>query len=678
MLKRRIDSYLGLNRLSVGKKLMVMVAMFIGVISAMVGYTVVTLDAQKSDGAVVNIAGRQRMLTQKFTKEFFLALHQARQSNTPVDRNRMEKSQKLFDLSLEALALGGQTYLDLGMEKPIELPGTNNENIKQKLDQVNTLWQQLQQEVSEANTAELSSDRLDQVNSLSEKVLGTMNQAVVMLANESDQKVRNMVSHQIWIWSFAVIASVLIGGIIVKNITGPLLQAVGITRRISEGDLQSYPGSKQQKDELGALLGHVDQMRSELSAIIHTVQQNSRQMSLSSYQISTISKKIHDASASEKLGSQRVVEATDSLRGIVATVSDSIERAKATAHETKMLGEQGIAVVNENISELTSSVEGVNTTAARLESLKSATEKINTIIESIDTIAEQTNLLALNAAIEAARAGEHGRGFAVVAGEVRTLASRTAESTTEITALISDLTAKVDASVNSMQEVVRQVHKSREKSEETVTVFSSIMDGISNNTENTSYIAQCNTEQTEQLEQFQSELTLLLDVLNNNGEMAIQTTSVADSLHTVSQELDELLQRFKTDTINNPNRDPSDNRRFPRVRNNITVDLIQGKYKVEGLTEDFSLGGIKVRSATRLDSSQPLVVNLYVPSADRSGDPERLTIDSRIVHIRREGNLYHYGIDFGSLSAVEKKRVEKVFEYFKKPHSFASPIESAA
>ncbi|MCM4841507.1 methyl-accepting chemotaxis protein, partial [Escherichia coli] len=70
-------------------------------------------------------------------------------------------------------------------------------------------------------------------------------------------------------------------------------------------------------------------------------------------------------------------------------------------------------------------------------------QKIGDIISVIDGIAFQTNILALNAAVEADRAGEQGRGFAVVAGEVRNLASRSAQAAKEIKGMIEESVNRV-------------------------------------------------------------------------------------------------------------------------------------------------------------------------------------------------------------------------------------------
>ena len=86
--------------------------------------------------------------------------------------------------------------------------------------------------------------------------------------------------------------------------------------------------------------------------------------------------------------------------------------------------------------------ELANKTVDSMEDINSQTTAISEAISVIDQIAFQTNILSLNAAVEAATAGEAGRGFAVVAGEVRTLASRSAEAAKQIKDLVENAQRK--------------------------------------------------------------------------------------------------------------------------------------------------------------------------------------------------------------------------------------------
>ncbi|GEM_PF-569327 len=670
-----INRVLHFDELSVRKKIRVLNLFFLVIITAMVAYTSLTLFQQKSDGLVINIAGRQRMLTQKFTKEFFLSLSLAGDEAAGMDRQQMQKTRRLFEVSLAALADGGETFMDLGMTRPVQLSGTADDEVRAQLATVKKLWQQLLQRISRVQPGGINPGQLVDINTLSTKVLASMNKAVGMLADRSDSKVQFLLVSLVLLWLAAIVAAMKISALLVERITSPLTRMVAATKRITEGDLRSYQADPPPADEIGFVARQIDVMRRSLSDIIHTVQQNGQQMTHSSYQIARISGEISDTSAREQRSSEQVLSAISDLLEISDAVSARMETARETVSQTRAQTEEGITAVHQNIGELTETVGSVNETARQMGALEKATGQIHNIIESIQNIADQTNLLALNATIEAARAGEAGKGFAVVANEIKELAKQTAESTTEITSLINRLTERVADSVSSMQQVVDKVHHSRQESEKTVSAFETMTRGINQTMESTEEIAQFNEQQTEQLNQLYERINDLFEVLGQSTKKSDATALVADDLHFIAEELDRMLGRFETDpAATTIKKKDGEKREFPRIQNNIRLQLHQDHQVVEGITRDLSLGGFRIKCREKLDwrRDKPMEITIFLPTVGGSAKEETVTVTARILHEQKEDGFYLYGAKCNCQDPAIREKLIQIFAYFQKPFEFES------
>lgn len=127
----------------------------------------------KSDpglAVTINLAGKQRMLTQKMSKEFLLI---ASAYNTEENRLNLQETSGLFERTLKGL-LDGDTTLDL--------PGTKEESIRTQLQKVEGLWTGFRPSVEFAIT-EKGVIPEDKIGSLAEQnlpLLKEMNKAVGM------------------------------------------------------------------------------------------------------------------------------------------------------------------------------------------------------------------------------------------------------------------------------------------------------------------------------------------------------------------------------------------------------------------------------------------------------------------------------------------------------------------
>ena len=145
----------------------------------------------------------------------------------------------------------------------------------------------------------------------------------------------------------------------------------------------------------------------------------------------TLSKTANNLSISSNEQAASLEETAAALEEVTSTIASNTEntlRMLNLAHSVSDDAHQGETLANKTVQ----SMDSINTEVSA----------INEAIAIIDQIAFQTNILSLNAAVEAATAGEAGKGFAVVAGEVRNLASRSAEAAKEIKNMVAKANTK--------------------------------------------------------------------------------------------------------------------------------------------------------------------------------------------------------------------------------------------
>ncbi len=334
-----------------------------------------------------------------------------------------------------------------------------------------------------------------------------------------------------------IIIGIVLGFIITRAITKPLLLGVEAAQRVAEGDL-TVKIDVDSTDEIGVLASALNQMIDKTSEVISGIQQAAEQVSSGSEELSAASQNLANA-ATEQAAS--IEETSASIEQLSSSIEQNAQNAKATDNQVNQAAQMSV----ESLNIAQKGIEQVQALGLSMKEIQDSSAEIVNVIDLITDIADQTNLLALNAAIEAARAGEAGKGFAVVAVEVRKLAERS-----QIAA--KDIAGKIEKSSQSIEEGSRMAIASNKGLSAIQKSATDVAEALNEASRLVREISDSSLEQSNGANQIQTAIQQLDQVTQQNSSTSEETASSSEELSAQAQSLQELVNQFKINRDGTP------------------------------------------------------------------------------------------------------------------------------
>jgi len=419
---------------------------------------------------------------------------------------------------------------------------------------------------------------------------------VVQGATEKYEKIESLVNTKarqdtklLFFIAFVVIAVAIILSLAIRySIVKPIIEVTNALKDISkaEGDL-TRTIAVNSEDEVGHLALYFNKTLEKIKNLIVVVKKRTESLASVSEELSSVSRQIATSAEANVSHATTVAGASEQAATNINSIASNAEKTSINANEVASSAEQmsmnmntiaaSIEEMSASISEISSNANEVGKIANEatvkshnatdvMSKLGIAAKEIGHVTDIIKRIADKTNLLALNATIEAASAGTAGKGFAVVAGEIKELANQSASSADDIAHRIesiqvgtdkavkvidevSDIIAKINHSVESISNHVGEQTKASNEIASNVSQANTgakrVASAIGEVAKGSHDIARNADDAAKGASEVSESVSNITQDTKNSAQGAKQTNKSADELAKIANDLVKVLSQFK-------------------------------------------------------------------------------------------------------------------------------------
>ncbi len=415
---------------SLNLRLLTVFAVIVATFAGVVGFTAYLVMARADDALIINLAGRQRMLTQKYTKEMLAAMRAASMAipaaldaepaadalglvdesaqvedtvafemdaaatDTEVDGNAgllpihdPKITQRLFEETLNAFLNGGQTHTDLVAKVPVKIGMIHENSARTLLRETEKKWRDLVDACEaatakvEAGTAMSATERTD-ILERSVVCLKSMHAAVGELNRIADAKQAVILRVMGVGLLMVVLMSIAAMLFIRKRIFEPLEATVDLVEALADGQLNRRM-EIQRDDEIGRLHVAVNQLSTNLIDVVNRLQQSAALLAGGADQFGLIQSETNELAALTSdvvAGSEHLINHN---RAVVVEVTEiDVDSEKITS---------SLTLIETELKNLGQSTHSVTDTAAALSrAVEEISQTLNDISENTGRTQELT------------------------------------------------------------------------------------------------------------------------------------------------------------------------------------------------------------------------------------------------------------------------------------------------